>query len=376
MQLGTQAEVTSLVDKSSSRSSEDEANVTPAVLGALLIAQCFFGAWSVVTRAWISEGEGVAYSVFLTYRCVLGGLGLLILARFLEGAEWQAPRRLEAREVVGVAALLVLSSLTFLLAVGCVGSFLPALFETLTPVYVCVVCVFLRFEPVCRTKAAGVGFAVLGALLVVAREEMRRVTHGGFLEETVQRTHVAMLVIRHVSEQYMTRPTALTMGLAFATVHVGASGTYWMTKKYLLERSTPLHLSAYAYIVGSGIAFLIALIHTGSLEYSLWMPTIKNLYALGFSFCESLIGCGLTAWAMKRTKATMVAASMTLQPVFSSLFSRLVLSAPWQADHVAGMLLTTCGLLLVVWSQSVPEKGPPGAKSLAEVKRQVPRALP
>lgn len=334
---------------------KENSNAIPTgVIGALVAAQCFFGLSPVVSRAWVSEGEGVSYPVFLTYRCLIGSITLLIGSRIFEGEGLRPPRHVAAHEFLALSGLGVISSLTFLFAIGFVGSFLPALGETLIPVYVCAVCVTLRFETLRRGKAAGVACAVAGALLIVAREESRKNTEGVGYQEPIARPHphLAIIVMKHVSELWVAHPNAVTKGLLLIVFHIIAAGTYWTLKKQLLYRANPLHLSSWANMLSTVLAFTAALCCGRVFYAGTWIPTTKNMLALSFSTLESVFGTGLTAWATKHTKATIVVSSMTLQPIFSSLFSWILFGTTLQGDHALGMLLTSTGLLLVCWSQS------------------------
>lgn len=333
---------------------KEGSSVPAGVIAALVAAQCFFGLSPVVSRAWVSEGEGVGYAVFLTYRCLIGSVTLLIGARIFEGEPFRPPRHIALHEFLALSGLGVVSSLTFLFAIGFVGSFLPALGETLIPVYVCAVCVFLRFENLRRGKVAGVACAVAGALLVVAREESRKNTEGVGYQEPIARPHrhLAMMVVNHVSEMWLAHPTAVSKGLLLIIFHIIAAGSYWTLKKQLLYRANPLHLSSWANMLSTALSFAAAL-WCGKIFYAgTWIPTTKNMLALCFSTLESVFGTGLTAWATKHTKATFVVSSMTLQPIFSSFFSWILFGTTLQGDHALGMLLTSTGLLLVCWSQS------------------------
>jgi drug/metabolite transporter (DMT)-like permease len=262
--------------------------------------------------------------------------------------------------------------MTFLSAIGYIGSFLPALGETLIPVYVCSICVLLRIETVQRGKLAGIACAVTGALLVVAREESRKSSPERALQAT-RPHHLVVLVVRHMSEMWVARPSALSQGLILIVVHIIAAGSYWTLKKHLLYKAQPLHLSAFANMLSAILAFLVALWHGNLLSFATWCPTKLNMLALGFSTLESVFGTGLTAWAAKRTKATSVVASMTLQPIVSSFFSWILFGTRLQSDHALGMMMTTAGLFLVVWSQTCEE---PSESIAADQKRSSTKLLP
>jgi drug/metabolite transporter (DMT)-like permease len=356
----------------SSKACQTEGSVTPAIVCALVLAQCFFGLSPVISRAWVSEGEGVSYPVFLAYRCVVGSITLYIGARVIEGEGPGPPRHISPQEFFALSGLGIISSLTFLFAIGLIGSFLPALGETLIPVYVCAICVACGLETVRRTKIMGIAIAVSGALLIVAREESRKNSPGHYQEviATPRPHHLAVLVMRHVTTMYANHPSATSKGLALIVVHIIAAGSYWTLKKQLLYRAQPLHLSAFANMLSATLAFAVACWHFGS---GMWIPTTKNMLALGFSTFESVFGTGLTAWAVKRTKATSVVASMTLQPLFSSFFGWVMFGSRLQADHALGMLLTTCGLLLVVYAQSV--EGEEDTQKATEAKRSSMKLL-
>eukprot|EP00929_Paragymnodinium_shiwhaense_P027372 TRINITY_DN16078_c0_g1_i1.p1 TRINITY_DN16078_c0_g1~~TRINITY_DN16078_c0_g1_i1.p1 ORF type:complete len:380 (+),score=51.91 TRINITY_DN16078_c0_g1_i1:82-1221(+) len=336
---------------------ENVSSVPAGVIGALVAAQCFFGLSPVVSRAWVSEGEGVGYAVFLTYRCMIGSITLLVGAALLEGEGFRPPRHIAFHEFLALSGLGVISSLTFLFAIGFVGSFLPALGETLIPVYVCAVCVLCRFETVRRGKVAGVACAVAGALLIVAREESRKNTEGVGYQEPIARPHphLAIIVMKHVSELWVAHPTAVSKGLLLIVFHIIAAGSYWTLKKQLLYRASPLHLSSWANMLSTVLAFCAALWCGRAFSAGTWIPTTKNMLALSFSTLESVFGTGLTAWATKRAKATVVVSSMTLQPMFSSFFSWILFGTTLQGDHALGMLLTSTGLILVAYSQNADD---------------------
>lgn len=346
------------------------------VVAALVIAQMLFGAWSVVSEAWISQGEGVSYEVFFAYRCLLGAVTLSLLARYLEGKGPAAPRHVSLFEILGLASLMVLSSLTFLAAVGSIGSFLPALSETLIPAYVCAICALFRVEAVRQMKVAGMVCAVMGAVLVAVREETRKITAQGTgldgpmaavpAAEIASRPHPLVMVAVHVSELWLRRPGDLIGCFGMLSIHIFAAGSLLMTKKQLLYRATPLNLSASMYTAALFWAMLTVICRTSVTEPGAWRLTTKNMYALCFSLGDVTCGTALIAWATKRTKATCVAASLTLQPLFSALVARVLLGAELQTDHVVGVFLTTCGLLLVLRSQSDEE---PAATSGADPLR-------
>jgi drug/metabolite transporter (DMT)-like permease len=261
--------------------------------------------------------------------------------------------------------------MTFLFAIGFVGSFLPALGETLVPVYVCAICVACRIESVRQGKIAGIACAVAGALLVVMREESRKNSPVASHQAT-RPHHLVVLVMKHVSDLWVNHPSAISQGLVLIVVHIIAAGSYWTLKKHLLFKAQPIHLSAFANMLSATLALMVALWHGNILSLATWCPTQKNMFALGFSTLESVFGTGLTAWAVKRTKATSVVASMTLQPIFSSFFSWVLFGTHLQSDHALGMVLTTCGLLLVVWSQGNDAL----ESSVAEQKRSSAKLCP
>jgi len=328
---------------------------TLSVVVALTASQFIFGGYSIVSREWVSEGGGLSYAAFLAYRATIGAITLAVGAKLVEDASAGPPRHIGQLELLTLSLLGFLSSLTFLGAIGSIGTFLPALCETLIPVYVCCVCVALRIESVHRGKVAGIACAVAGALLVAAREEERKAVDGAFLEmhHEIERRHLAALVIEHVSKMWVAHPSKVSMGLMMITFHIVAAGSYWTLKKQLLYRSSPLHLSSCANIMTACLALIVGLLCRGSnLGTGGWLPTAKNLFALGFSTFESVFGTGLMAWATKRTKTTNVVASMTLQPVFSSFISWAIIGKRLQADHALGMVLTTCGLLVMAMTQA------------------------
>merc|ERR1719204_1690897 len=110
--------------------------ISVPIVAALVVAQFFFGAWSVVSRSWVVGGEGINFEVFLFYRFLIGAVFLTILARAWEGMGPGPPVKVSPKELAALAAVFCLSNWAFLGSVGRVGSFLPALGETLIPVYV------------------------------------------------------------------------------------------------------------------------------------------------------------------------------------------------------------------------------------------------
>eukprot|EP00928_Gymnodinium_smaydae_P099840 TRINITY_DN9640_c0_g1_i1.p1 TRINITY_DN9640_c0_g1~~TRINITY_DN9640_c0_g1_i1.p1 ORF type:complete len:368 (+),score=65.87 TRINITY_DN9640_c0_g1_i1:49-1152(+) len=329
--------------------------VSPSVVAALVVAQFFFGAYSVVSRAWVSGDEGLGYEVFLLYRFLIGATLLTLLARFVEDAGPGPPPRVKLEELFTLAAVYCVSAWTFLGSIGRIGSFIPALGETLIPVYVCAVCAVLRLEAMPRAKAAGMVCAVAGAVLVVVREETRKLLEGHveIAGPPHRQTHLAMatVVVRHMSDLWTTQPLKLSAGLAMLVVHIIAAGTLLMLKKRLLYRCSPLNLSASTYLVALVWVFLSITWKGNVLSLHTWLPTIRDCYALAFSVCDVVCGTALIAWSTKRTRATTVAASMTLMPFFSALVSWLFIGTALQADQVLGTLLSASGLLLVVWSK-------------------------
>jgi drug/metabolite transporter (DMT)-like permease len=337
------------------------------IIVALVVAQLCFGAWSVVSDVWVNRGEGASYEAFFVYRCLLGASALAAFSYRLEGNRPGMPPNVSLGELITLSVLFVMANLAFLTAVGYIGSFLPALGVTLVPVYVCAICIACRLEAVHRSKVLGMLFAVLGAVLIAVHEETRKIrstdANGALTGSSRRLHHPLVMVVCHVSELWYLRPYALRFGLCMIAVHVVCSGNILMLKKELLRRSSPLQLSACMYSVGLVWAIIAAVYHDHALEVATWKLSAKNVYALMYSLLDVVLGSVLVAWALKRTRATTVAASLTLQPIGSAFVSWVFLGTFLHMDHVIGLFLTTTGLLLVVYSQSLGSKEVPKAKS-------------
>lgn len=286
--------------------------------GALLLVQIAFASQAVEAKVAMmprsAGGEEIFPVALAMVRMIGGALFFQIVARSRGSQRFPIGRADHAR-LFGVAVLgIVLNLVFFLFGLRWSTPFSVSLMGATIPVFTAILAVLFRKETFVWRTAVGLVLAATGVVFL---------------------TGVGSLAGH------------LDVGIVFVTLNSLSYAAYVVLSRDLVLRLGALRVVAWAFTYG---AILFA-------PYGLG-PTIAELARLtprGWAFLAYIVAVPtilaylLNAWALGRSKATVVTIYIVLQPLFAAILARLQLGHAIAPRAAGAGLLIVAGLAVVAF---------------------------
>ena len=164
------------------------------------------------------------------------------------------------------------------------------------------------------------------------------------------------------------------LGIAFAL----GMALCWAVMGVVL-RSLPSHLDAFVVtclraLFGT-LAIALLVVATGGLEQYRLLTATKTLYLVGSILAGGVLGDTLYLLSLRLLGMTRCFPVVSSYPLFTVLYSTLLLGERVSLSMLSGMLLVFVGIYIVARSRGNPASGASGARSTKEVIRGVLMAL-
>ncbi|KAI5082040.1 hypothetical protein GOP47_0001783 [Adiantum capillus-veneris] len=210
-------------------------------------------------------------------------------------------------------------------------------------------------------KIGGTVVCVLGALLM-SMYKGPVLWGDGFLD-----MHMQGAVFGKPSPEPVGWLAQLLLDLGLDTWHIGVlcligncfcMATYIAFQAPLLTKyPAPLSMTAYSYLFGAICMALSGLF--GASNSSDWILTQPELLSVLYAgLIASALNYGLLTWCNKTVGPSLVSLYMPLQPLFSSVLSRIFLRSSLYLGSVLGGAFIIAGLYCVTWGQMKAEGFP------------------
>lgn len=191
------------------------------------------------------------------------------------------------------------------------------------PVFAVAVAALTGIERIGRRRLLGIGLAVAGALVVLDPTSFHLApeqTVGNLLILLNCLCYALFLVLQRPVLERLPWRTVIAWAFLFGAVGVGAIG------------APALRAADFGNLSGTALS---------GLAYVVLVPTV-------FAYATN-------TWAIRRSTPSLVAAYVTLQPLSTATFARLVLDEPLGWRQIAGFVLIAAGL----WRVSTAAARPP-----------------
>lgn len=331
---------------------------------ALISASFIYGCWAIFGKAVLNQhGEHRVLPLILaTYRCVGGGMVMLIMHRCIQIAvskqvgdsAQDGDKRIAAEETTRGDVLRFIL-LGVLMAVNIGGNVLalenlPALtvsvFQPALPVVAGVVSVLLGVEELSLQKACGLFFAAGGAVVVI---------------------------IFGAHSNHNTSGVSYVIGLPCLCLNVCGGALYTVFQKGLLKKYPPVLTAAMGFMEG-GVILTIVTLATYGVDAGPWrmgesgMAVLALLYSI---FLTTAYNYSVCAWANRETTPATVMSFMTLQPVAAAVLSWIIYRVVLTMAQALGGIAIIVGLMLFIWRPSDPSSQPLLAAKGTETDKRV-----
>jgi len=280
---------------------------------ALVCAQVGFGGFNVVGKYALSNIKPV---VFAFYREVISGPLLLAIAAIVERRK---PARQDYLRFVLLGTVLYGNQFCFIMGLKLTNSATQtAIMQQCIPVFTTALTCILRMEKLSPAKAAGIVFAVAGAIVMI-----------GFKDFSLDNRTIGMLLL-----------VANTLLMS----------TYYILQKPLLEKYPPITVTGWAYIVASFSMGLTSLMYVH--EESVYIIPVEVIWPLCYAiFVQTIFGYCCVSWANKHAPASLVAVYNSLQPLVAFILGRIFFDELFVWNEGVGIGLVIIGLALVTWAR-------------------------
>lgn len=280
------------------------------VHAALLFVQITFGAFPVVGKGVLAHLPPLA----------VAGLRVLVAAPLLLALAWRLERvpfpRGHLKELALLGFLGVFANqVLFILGLARTTATNAAILMPSIPVFTVLVAAVLGVERLSPRRAAGVGVAVAGALVLL--NPTRFSLAGG--------TSFGDLLI-------------LLNCLAYAA--------YLVLQRPLLQRLPPLTLIAWAFVFGGVGVLVVAAPSLAGASFAAVPPAAWAGMAY-IVLIPTAVNYALNTWAIRRSSPALAATYTTLQPVVAGLLGMAFLAERAGVRQLAGFAFIVAGLVVL-----------------------------
>jgi drug/metabolite transporter (DMT)-like permease len=279
---------------------------------ALLAVQLSFSGLHVVGKVVLQSMSPLALACLR----VLFATPFLLIIAWRRGGLNPGLRWLPWLAVLGLLGVF-LNQVLFIVGLSFTSATNAAILMPSIPVFAVGMAALLGIESIGRYRLLGVGFAVVGALVILNPTRF----------SLAERTLLGNLII---------------------LVNCWAYATFLVLQRPLLRRLPWQTVLAWAFLFGSAGVLAVGAGALGEMSpHSL--PT-EAWWGIAFIVLfPTLLGYQLNTWAVGRSSALLVAVYVTLQPLLTAVLSSWVLAELPTWRQLLGFVLIAAGLLFVSW---------------------------
>jgi len=296
-----------------------------ATHGALLLVQLAFASQTVEAKVAMmpraAGGEGIDPAALAMVRMLSGALVFQLVAHRRSAPRVPLGREVHAR-LFGLSLLgIALNQALFLFGLRWSTPFSVALLGAAIPIFTAALAVLLRKEPFAWATAAGLSLAAAGVVFLA----------GGPTPGALS--------------------GSLDIGVLLVTLNSLSYAAYVVLSRELVLRIGALRMMAWLFTYGALVFAPYGLV---PLSAEVTRITPRGLAYLGYIVAvPTLLAYFLNAWALGRSRATIVTVYIVLQPLIAAVLARLQLGhAISPRAGVAGILIAL-GLALVMRRSSL-----------------------
>jgi len=277
------------------------------------LVQLIFSGFAFLLHEFVDRDEALA---FTCAREIAAAALLLIVARGTRpGFAW-LPQESDAPVVVGLGAIEAIVFVCVATALALVSPFNVAVLSPSIPVFAATLAVGVGQELATWPKAAGLGLAIGGALVVVFSAP-----HAALGDHALGNALILFQCVCQAVYLVAQKKVVFKYPPVWVVAWTYASGAVWLAGgTAVFGRAGALELGRGGNRAGLWITFVYAVVLTGAVNFT------------------------ALAWANRHVPASTLAASVTLQPVFTAVLRFAIYRLPIVLGQALGGCLIVAGL--------------------------------
>ncbi len=281
---------------------------------ALFLVQLSFSGFHVVGKVVLQEMPPLALAACR----VLAATPLLLAVAWWKDRRWPGRRDLPALALLGLLGVF-LNQVLFIVGLKFTTATNAAILMPSIPAFAVGIGWLTGFEKVGARRQAGVGLAVLGALVLL---DPRRFTF----------------------------TDAAALGTLLILANCLSYATFLVLQRPVLDRLPWRTVIAWSFLFGGIGVTLVSLPTLVAVDLT-QLPTRTWWGTFYIVLFPTFLGYLLNTWAVRRSSATMAATYTTLQPLLTAVLATLLLGERIGAPQIVGFLLIATGLWVVSWTR-------------------------